>query len=373
MRGSLRERKPGVYELRVFLGPDPLTGAKRYRSKTFRGGKRAAQTALSEMVTAAKAGRLATTDATMGDLLDRWLERAEGDLSSTTLKEYRRLIARRIKPAIGERPVARLRPAELDQLYLALRSDGLSPGSIRQVHAIIRRALRQAEAWELIARNPARNASPPKQQRGELTPPTPAEVQALIAAAAERGVPGLDVLVRVAAATGARRGELCALRWSDVDLDRRVMVVSESMAQGSTVAKDTKTHAARHISLDEDTVAVLADWRDTQAKRATDGETPLVPDPFVFSPRLAGDRPWSPNAVTQHFRRVVAAAGLTGVRLHDLRHFHATRLLDAGVRVRDVSERLGHAKTSTTLDIYAGLVAGRDDEAAEAIRRVLEV
>lgn len=364
----MRERSPGVWELRVFLGRDPLTDRKRYRSRTFRGRKREAETALAELVTGAGGDRALTTDATVAELLERWLETIEADRSPTTIREYRRLVDRRIGPAIGARRVDELATAELDRFYGALRAKGLSPASIRQVHAIIRRALRQAEQWDLLEKNPARNASPPKGGRREISPPEPADVGRLLRAA-DKSHPQMGVLFRVAAATGARRGELCALRWSDVDLDRRLISISRSIADMGLVVKDTKTHASRKVTVDPATAALLEQHRQAQADRSTGS---LVDDAFVFSPRLDGARPWAPMSVTQAFRRVCKATGLEGVRLHDLRHFNATRLLDEGLPVRTVAGRLGHAKTSTTMDIYAAWVPERDDEAAAAIGRVLD-
>jgi hypothetical protein len=248
----MRERRPGVWELIVPLARDPLTGAKRYRSRTFRGTTREAQRALRGLCTDVDAGRFTGNEATVSDLLDRWLDLASEQLSPTTLREYRRLIARRIQPALGQVSIAKLTTPQLDAFYLALtRVAGLSPASVRQVHSILRRSLRQAVRWGWLSANPAVHASPPRLRRGEIDPPSLADLRKLLIAA-DAHDPGLGVLLRLAAATGMRRGELCGLRWSNVDLGRARLVVRRAVVAvpDGTAEKDPKTHAVRRLSLD---------------------------------------------------------------------------------------------------------------------------
>ena len=157
--------------------------------------------------------------------------------------------------------------------------------------------------------------------------------------------PALPCFLRLAATTGARRGELCALRWSDVDFDRGELVIGRSMAETreGLFEKDTKTHAARRLSLDVVTVAALREQLAARNELSRQASIELSKHAFVFSRELDATKPWCPGYVTLAFRRLSDAVGLEETRLHDLRHFSATMLLTNGTDVRTVSGRLGHA------------------------------
>ncbi len=374
MRGTMR-RRGDAWELRAYAGRDPVTGRKKTATKTFRGGSREAEEALAAFVTEVAGGGHAVQDATMGDLLHRWFDMTKGDLSPSTAREYERIIKVHILPTFGKVPVARLRTAQLDAFYAKLRDGGgkdgkpLSPATVRQVHAVLRRALRQAVRWEWITTNPAIHASPPRVTKPHLQPPSPDDVVELIAVADEYDA-DFGCYLRVAATTGARRGELCALRWRDVDFDAPAVTISHSIAEGRGLRpteKDTKTHSARRIALDTLTVSALKKHRKKMESRAKTCTTTVCEDGFIFSRDPDGARPWPPNDVTKWFIAARAKAGKQNVRLHDFRHFAATRLLAAGVPVRTVSGRLGHANAATTLGVYAHFVEESDRDAADIL------
>ena len=178
----------------------------------------------------------------------------------------------------------------------------------------------------------------------------------------------------MSAATGLRRGEGCGLRWSDLDVGARTLVVERSVVAVSgkgAIEKDTKTHAARRIALDAATLEVLVRHREAMEEQAESCGVELAGDAFVFSHASDGSRPWHPDNVSAAFARVRGRAGLDRVRLHDLRHMHATQLLAAGVPVRTVSGRLGHANAATTLNVYGHFLEPSDRQAAEVIGDLL--
>jgi len=219
---------------------------------------RAAEEALSKFVVEVGGGGHASQDATVADLIEQWLTLASPELSPTTARGYRWIVDTYIVPTLGKVPLARLRPAQLDAFYAHLRDGGgangrsLAPATVRQVHAILRRALGQAVRWGWLAVNPALQATPPRIRRTEIATPEPADVLRLIEAA-DVEHPDLAAFLRTSVTTGARRGELCALRWRDVDLASRTVLIAHNLvegASGSLVEKDTKTHAARRIALD---------------------------------------------------------------------------------------------------------------------------
>lgn len=178
----------------------------------------------------------------------------------------------------------------------------------------------------------------------------------------------------LAAATGARRSELLALHWSDIDEASARMTISRALVNGPNglVVKDTKTHGVRRVALDPKTAEVLAEHRRRAEKASNACDVVMARDAYVFSHEPDSSAPWRPDSTTRAFRLLVKRAGTPGVRLHDLRHYVATRLLAAGVDVRTVAGRLGHRNASTTLNVYAHFVQDADVEAAAVLARLLD-
>jgi integrase len=204
--------------------------------------------------------------------------------------------------------------------------------------------------------------------RRAITPPTHDEVIRLIEAAE----PELATFVLLAATLGARRGELCGLRWNDVDInDGHVDIVRAIViVDGRCVEAPTKTRQARRISLDQTTADALRAHRRRAEHPARQAGVERRRDAFVFSHDPGGGEPWRPDSTSRAFRHLRHDVGLDHVRLHDLRHFVATRLLAAGIDVRTVSGRLGHSLTSATLNVYSAFVPDADQRAAEVIGRL---
>jgi integrase len=372
-------RKRGEsWELRVFLGYDPVTGKQRYTTRTVRTGKREAQRALAEMVVEAERGMTARTTATVGQLLETWFEFAAPDFSPKTVKETRGYIDRSLMPALGSKSLAKLKPAELDAFYRRLLASGgsggrpLAPGTVRRIHGILRRALNQGVKWGWIGINPAAATTPPRVPVSDIKPPAREDLARVLRRAGEES-PDLACYLMLAAATGARRSELIALRWTDVDLDTSTVSIERGIVLGpdGLVEKGTKTHSARRVSLDAGTVGAVADHRERMRDRAAMCRVVPAANAFVFSNAADGSEPWFPDSVSRSFKRLCEKEGMSGVRLHDLRHFVATELLSAGVDVRTVAGRLGHRNAATTLNVYAHFVEQSDREAADIIGDVM--
>ena len=367
MSGNLRSLRSGVWEARIEAGRDPATGKRRQVSRTIYGTKREAQKVLNEMAVEADRGGFTGTSATFGELCERWLELATADLSPVTVRNYRDLLKNHIIPALGNHSVASIQAIDLDRLYHALLTErGATTSTVRHVHSVIRRALRQAVLWDWIATNPAANATQPRLVKPDLTPPDVDQVAEILRVANESD-PEFCHLLHLAATTGARRGELCALRWSDIDPERGSLSIERSIIEvaGGVLEKDTKTHSSRRIALDEGSLEVIEAQRQLAQERATTAGVGLDIHSFVFSREPGGAIPWRPDHVTKRFAIIRDSLNYRGVRLHDLRHFAATRLIAAGVPVRTVSGRLGHANPSTTLMVYSHFLEASDQEAAK--------
>jgi integrase len=246
-------------QVQVYAGRDPLTGRKRYVSRQVPGKGRAAwklaKQVEGELLSQVGAGRhRGGGSKTVGELVERWLEWRQGakPISPTTLAGYRGYIDRAILPALGKVPLRQLDAATLDGFYARLRRSGgkggrpMAASSVRQVHAILSGALARATAWGWIGHNPARLTMPPSVERAEIRPPSVEDAARLLRTAMAEE-PELGLFLRLAVVLGARRGELCALRWSDVDLDAGQVLVAGSViaVRGhAPTAKATKTHAS---------------------------------------------------------------------------------------------------------------------------------
>lgn len=395
-------RRGGSWQLKVYIGRDPLTGRKRYASKTVKAsGKREADRALAAFVTELDTGKVSAAGS-FGELLEKWFAARSSDWSPTTAYQTRWIIDRRLS-GLRSIDVRKLGTADLDAFYGALRARGgakggpLSPSSVARVHGVVRLALAQAVAWGWRSDNPATLARPGKLQPIEIRPPTAAEVAMIAEAAAQRD-PELLVYVALEAETGARRGEIAALRWSD--LDGASLRIARSLAVAPLDAEILRRYAGhvwpaehhrgnptaviekvpknrkslRTIALSAGTASLLADHHRHCAERALASGVTLAADGFVFAAQPDGSRPVRPDTWTHRFCRLRDGLGLGRVRLHDLRHFVATTLLAAGVDLATVAGRLGHGGGGkTTLAVYAHFLEGgaSDRAAAELLAKIL--
>ena len=372
----MRERSPGVWELRVYVGRDVLTGKEKVVSRRTRGSRRNAQTALAKLVTELddpmSRRRVAPTQLTVTRLITGRL--AEWDGSPTTKATYLSQLNKYIAPTIGRLAITELDARILDRFYRWLRDEQhLSASTIRSIHSLIRGSLRRAVVWGYLKSNTAIDARPPVARRKELTLPDPGVVADAVARLAGDDPP-YGCLVRLAAATGARNGELCAVRWADVDLARcavRIDATIISTPETGVIRKPTKTHTFRTVAVDAATIDALRGHRLAMVQRARVCGITLADSAYVFSHSPSGSTPWRPDHVTKKWAYHRDQIGLNGVRLHDLRHLQATMLLKAGVPVRNVAKRLGHRDPSVTLNVYAQYLEDSDHEAAAIMGKLL--
>jgi integrase len=325
-------------------------------SETFHGTKKAAMRRLGELV-AQHGGRATATSASLAVLLERWLEVAR--IQPSTAANYRNAL-RHVPDHLLATPLSRIGPHELDALYASLARGGLGAPTIRVLHAALSSAFAQAIKWRWVSVNPATLASPPPPGKRRTDAPNVDALTRLLAAATDDQT---ALWLRLAVVTGARRSEVLALRWCDVKVDAGQLVISGSL-DIHRARKVTKTGDERTLSLDPETVALLTSWQRKARERALTVGKKLDTRSYVLSDDPASRAPWRPDTASKRFRYLAAASGLTGVRLHDLRHAHATQLLAGGVDVATVARRLGHSRTSTTLDVYSHAVKGTDERAA---------
>jgi len=336
-------------------------------------GTRLADRELAKLIAKVDRGAVGSGSKTVGGLVDEWLRHCESlGRSPTTLKKYRQITEAVVRPELGNVRLSVLSARHLDRLYAKLTKRGNAATTVRRVHALIGAALAQAERWGYVERNVARRASPPPVHAAQVTAPSPEEVQAMLKVA-EDIEPMLAVLLLVAALTGARRGELCALRWNDLDTKAGALTIARSVYEvdGETCAeKPTKTHQARTIGLDALGLEALRRHRAAVAQLADDLALDVPDDAFMFSRSPVGAEPIRPDVVTKFTLRVAKTAGVA-THLHAFRHFSATQSIAAGFDPVTVGFRLGHSDPSITLRVYSHALEQRDRELAESLGRTL--
>ncbi len=311
-------------------------------------------------------------------LRDEWLVATSPPaVAWKTWRERRDSFERHVIPRLGGVELQKLTPAQLTALYGDLLraggagGQGLSPTTVRDLHRRLRKAFADAVRWGLMERNPGDLADPPSPKvaasarRAAMQTWDEDELRTFLEATS---ADPLGTLWLVAAMTGLRRSELMGLRWADLDLIASTLTVHQTVVEyaGGWAPTDRQKSAgsARTIHVDTDTVKALRSHRARQIEIRL--AAPHWNDhDLVFPSEMGGVR--SPGSVSVAFRRAVAKAGVPPIRLHDVRHTHATLLLRAGVNPKVVSERLGHSSVAFTLDTYAHVIPGMQSEAAELL------
>jgi integrase len=376
MRGSVVKRG-NEYTVVVELDRDPITGKRRQKWHSGYKNKKAAERALTELLAAKDKGAyVPKSRQTIREYVEEWLAAIKPTVRESTHYSYGRNLRLHVVPQIGSAQLASVDAGTLNQLYAALlaggrkdhKGGGLSPRTVRYIHTIVHRALKDAVRWGRLARNPADAADPPK--AGEASRPesitwTPDQLRAFLEGTRSSRHRTAYLLL---ATSGMRRGEALGLRWRDLDLDGgRASIRQTVIAVKHTAMLGTPKTAKgrRTITLDKGTVAALREHRKQQAaERLLIG--PGWTDTDLVFCHVDGTM-LHPERFTRGFSEAVRRLGLPPIRLHDLRHGWATLALQAGVHPKVVQERLGHANIGITLDTYSHVVAGLHENAAEDV------
>jgi len=311
---------------------------------------------------------------TVAAYLERWLAHARTRVRPATYDGYESLIRCHISPTLGYHRLADLHPLHLQDLY----TDRLAPTTTRRVlsassvlnlHLVLTQALQQAVRWQLLTTNPAHGAQPPRPRRPEPIVATGDTLQRILKHL--RGHP-LELPATIALTTGMRRGEVCGLRWSDLSGGYTSAHIQQTLhaSRDGFHFQQPKTHRSRRpIALPTALTALLTEHRGEQDRRqATLGKRWQHTD-LIVDRRDGG--PLHPDTLSSAWRRFIRDNNLPHVRFHDLRHSHASLMLLEGVHPKIVSERLGHASVSFTLEVYTHLLPDMQTEAADAMDRVL--
>ena len=315
---------------------------------------------------------------TLAEYFDQWHAAAASRLRPKTLDSYRQVFNRYLRSALGDTRLQSLTAMHLDGLYAdLLRAGGrdgnpLSQTTVIHVHAVVSKLLSDALRKGVVVRNVAQAASPPRQLRPaerHLTVWSGEQLKAFLASVENER---LYALWRLYAVSGCRRGEALAVTWDDIDLERGRWEIRRSLVTigSAAVFGAPKSGRGRVVALDQVTVATL------RTHRARQNEERLAWGPAYEDSNLVFCREngtlLHPNEITHAFGRLVARAGLPKIRLHDVRHSAVTAMLRSGVPVKVVAERVGHASTSFTQDVYASVLPDMQRDAAERLAAAID-
>lgn len=378
--GSIRlKREPNYWEVRAYAGRDAVTGKHRYVSRTVRGAKRDAQRLLTKLTTELD-DHGPTARNTVNELLTAHVDHLEARGRQARTIEGYRTIVRGVEadPILGTTPLDRVTVKAIDDYYNRLAHRGLAPGTTLRYHSLLRSAYKQAMAWGWTATNPIQLATPPSVPRVGRKIATPEIVSQLLEETRKSRNPENHVAFRLLAATGARRGEMCGLRWTSVDFDHSRIEIRAAMSQlasGEVREKDPKTHQIREVGIDQTTLSLLQDHLDWQKQISIELGTTLDAAAFVladFTIDPAGGVSIQPNRLSQAWRRVrERVPGAENMRLHDLRHWYASTQLDAGEPLPAVAARIGD-HVETLAKVYAHKGHRGDHQAAEHLSTLLD-
>lgn len=388
MRGHVHKRqwkgREGKVKTLWYAVVDVGTGDDGKRKQKWHGGfktRREAELALSDIVRSLeKQTYISPQRITLGEFVrNDWLPTMQTQVKKSTWDSYRRNLENHVLPTLGGTPLQQLSTGHLNSLYRSLLAQGrrngagggLSAKTVRNIHGALSKVLADAADVGLVSRNIAATSRPPKPRKTgtrQIRFWTPPELAQFLAAVREDR---LYALWHLAAMTGMRRGELLGLRWADLDLvARRVSVRQALISVAYEVTITTpKSHSARVIDVDGETVAVLRRHRKQQEDEHAAAGVGRSESSLIFG--KPNGETIHPDVISQTFDKRVARVGVRRIRFHDLRHTHATIGLRAGVPVKVMSERLGHSTPAFTLQQYAHVIPGMQAEAAEAIARIV--
>jgi len=369
MRGHIREKAKGSWQIQVYTGTGP-DGKPRRHFETVRGRKGDAQKRLTELLSSLDKGAYTSPSRlTVEEHLHQWLEGyVKTNCSQRTLDGYQSIIEHHLIPALGQYQLKHLQP-QVIQSYYSKATETLSARTVHHQHRVLSQSLKYAVRQGYLGHNPCELVDPPSPLKKSMRTLTPSEVEALLENAQDSYY---YPVIYAAVSTGLRQAELLGLRWRDIDLDMMFISVSQVLykRRGICQFKEPKTaHSRRRVAMTPKLALFLKDYRAGREVLYLELGKILSLDELVFT-SISGE-PLNPSVITHNFHKITARSGLAGCRFHDLRHTFASLMLMRGAKPKVISEALGHASVAFTMDIYSHIIDGMQEDAMALLDEVL--
>ncbi len=407
-KGSISKRDKDGYSWQLVVSDGYDREGKKMRftktvhveGRTFESRKKAAERQLALFLAETEKGDFVkSTKLTLEEYSKLWVtEHAEKQLQPRTISAYKQLLEARILPALGHLKMQDIKPLHLQKFYSNLQEDGirqdkragaLSPGTVRKYHALLSSMFEKAVRWQIISFSPTSKVDPPKLKHKEMKYLSP-EHATLILQELEKQPIKYKLMITLAIITGCRRGELGALQWKNIDLEKRIVQIRYSLQflSGEASLKEPKNRSSiRNISIPQSTIDLLEVYKKTQIEdELKAGPLWDKKSDFVFTQwngkpmHIDTITKWFPEFIEEINKSIKADPKLTNevkeslyipkISFHGLRHTAATLLIDRGLNIKAVSARLGHAQTSTTTNIYAHALISADQQASDIMEDV---
>ncbi|KYG28132.1 tyrosine-type recombinase/integrase [Alkalihalobacillus trypoxylicola] len=375
MKGYFRKRG-NSWSFTIDVGRDPETGKRKQKTQSGFKTKKEAQSACASLIDKINKGySFDNHNVTVGQFIDHWLEHvAKRKVTERTLLNYTRALDRRIRPYIGTLKLTELKLHHGQKLVTEFLEEGKSERYIEYTFTLFRGSLNFAVKTDILQKNPLEHLELPRPRQTKKTTWSAEEIKRFMIFSKTEN-PYYMVPLLIAARTGMRRGEVLGLRWDKVDFERKKITVEYSLTfneptkQFIMVSPKTKS-SYRQISIDDDLTNELKRHRKRQLEMKM-----LLGADYDDSWNLVccstNGRPMYGRSLAHHFDHVAKKAGLKKIRIHDLRHSHATMLLREGVNPKIVSERLGHSSIKMTLDVYSHVTLDMQEKTADIIKNIL--
>lgn len=372
MAGQLIKRGES-WLIRVFLGRD-ATGKRKFQNKTVKGTKKDAQKALNSMLRDADLDLLGNSQKqTLNEYLDVWLETiAKPRLQYRTFKDYGDLLRRYVREPLGNIKLSELKAVHIQKLYGEMLGRGLSPRIVRYTHATLSSALKEAVKLDILPRNVATLVQLPKKRQKEMDVLSQEESLVFLNALKDER---FETLFSFALASGMRCQEYLGLQWKDINFENNTATVQRAVvwhrSGGGWEFSQPKTAKSRRtIPMPLSVMQAIRRHRIQQNKERLKLGAAWHQNELVFPSEIG--TPLNPPNVTRHFKKMLEKAEIrTSIRLYDLRHTHATLLLQAGINPKIVSERLGHSSVVLTLDVYSHVLPNMQQDATDQLEQML--
>lgn len=356
------------------IGKDPKSGKRKQKRRSGFKTKKEAQAASAELIAQFEKGEyIHTSNQTLAEFLAYWLEKqAKKVLRESTFSIHNMVIQSRIIPEIGHLPLKDLHPLHISDFYDTLSNEEYSNDYIRYIHNILKKSLKKAVAWELISKNIMDHVDPPRLKAKDISTWTMEESNTFMESAKENK---FYIVFLLALYTGMRRGEILGLRWKHVDFENRNLSVTQTLyrtREKGLIFQEPKTkNAKRQIALPGFVIEELKKHKLEQNKIKLALGAGYQDHQLVNC--YEDGRPIDPRNILKHFERVTQKAGVPRLRFHDLRHTHATILLQLRENPKVVSERLGHSNIGITLDTYSHVIPDMQQDTADKFEQAMKL